>query len=256
VFTAVDGTLLDFDTFRCEASGPMVRRFLAASIPVIPVSAMTLDEIEPIARELGLRHAMIIEAGGAIARWKEGEWEIEACGPAADTLLDVICEIEERTGAELTVYSVLPEAEAARLSGRSGSMLQLSTIRRFSEPFIVEKGSIDAVIKAAESLGFSVRNGRRFHHLCRREDEGDAFTRLRNELGCDVAIAVGGSALDASFLSRAEIPVVVPRPDGQPDPGLLEQVPHALVAPAPGSAGWATALSEVWAHFSSSERRV
>lgn len=246
VFTAVDGTLLDADTFEAGASRAMVERLHEAGIPVIPVSVMTLEEIEPLARELGMRHAMVIEAGGAIAWWSHGGWEVEPCGPPADTLLDVVRNIEDRSGANLLVYSALPESEAARLSGRSGEMLQASTRRRFSEPFMIESGEIAEVTKAASSIGFSVRRGRRFFHLCRECDEGEAFTRLRGELHCDVAIAVGGSLLDAEFLTRAEIPIIVPRPDGAADPELLAKVPHARVAPAPGPAGWAAAVNDAW----------
>jgi len=36
---------------------------------VVPTTMMTLEEVEPIAQELGVRHAMVIEGGGAIARW-------------------------------------------------------------------------------------------------------------------------------------------------------------------------------------------
>jgi mannosyl-3-phosphoglycerate phosphatase len=244
VFTSVDGTLLDARTFEPGPSRAAVRRLAAAGVPVIPVSVMTLEEIAPIADDLGLRHAMIFEAGGAIARWTDGRWEVEACGPPAETLLDVVLAIEQRSGANLLVYSALPESDAARLSGRSGEMLRASTHRSFSEPFVIESGELARVQRAAAALGFSVRRGRRFLHLCRTCDEGEAFTRLRDELQCDLAIALGGTALDAELLTRADVPIIVPGPDGAPDPELAAAVPKARVAPAPGPEGWAAAVEE------------
>lgn len=246
VFTSVDGTLLDDRTFAPGASRTAVRRLLAAGVPVIPVSVMTLDEIAPIATELGLRHAMIVEAGGAIARWTGNDWEVEACGPPAETLLDVVLDIENRAGASLLVYSALPADDASRLSGRSGEMLQASTHRCFSEPFVIESGDLEDVRRAAAEIGFSVRRGRRFLHLCRAFDEGEAFTRLRAELNCDVAIGIGGAAVDAEFLTRADIAIIVPGPDGEPDADLAASVPNARIAPAPGPAGWAAAVNDVW----------
>lgn len=59
VFTCVDGTLLDARTFDAGASRDAIRRLLDAHVPVIPVSVMTLEEIAPVAAELGLQHAMI-----------------------------------------------------------------------------------------------------------------------------------------------------------------------------------------------------
>ena len=246
VFTAVDGTLLDSRTFDAGRNRVTAERLRAAGVPVIPMTVMTLDEIAPIADELGFHHAMVIEAGGAIARWNDGAWQIEPCGPPAETLLDVIREIEDRSGADLTIYSALPDDDAARLSGRTGAMLERSTHRRFSEPFLIDRGDPAAVARAASLLGFSVRRGRRFLHLCRQCDEGEAFVRLRDEIGCEIAIGIGGSPVDAEFLSRADIPIVVPAVDGVPDRELAARVPRARVAPAPAPTGWSAAINEIW----------
>src|SRR5688500_16897200 len=256
VFTSIDGTLLDARTFDAGASRDAIRRLHTAGVPVIPVSVMTLDEVAPIATELGLQHAMIFEAGGAIARWTGGSWEVEPCGPPAETLLDVVLDIEQRSGANLLVYSALPEREASRLSGRSGEMLHASTHRCFSEPFVIESGDLESVKRAAASIGFSVRRGRRFLHLCRACDEGEAFARLRAELGCETAIAIGGAAVDGEFLSRADLPIIVPGPDGKPDPELVAMVPHARIASNAGPAGWAAAVDEAWQSLSAPKRRA
>ena len=254
VFTSVDGTLLDARSFEAGASRAAVRRLVSAGVPVVPVSVMTLEELAPIAADLGLRTAMIVEAGGAIARWSGQGWDVEPCGPPAETLLDVVLAIENRSGASLLVYSALPYDEAARLSGRSGEMLQASTRRCFSEPFVIESGSLEKVERAAASIGFTVRRGRRFLHLCRACDEGEAFTRLRDELQCDVAVALGGAAVDGEFLARADVPIIVPGTDGEADPELLAMVPKARVAPAPGPRGWAAAIDDVWPSIAAPKR--
>lgn len=239
VFTAM--------SFDLSAALPMLQRLRILDVPVVLVTSMTLDQVAPIAVELEIQQAMIIESGGGIARWSGSEWEVEQCAPDSDTLLDAVREIEERSGAALSVYSVLSDREAARLSGLSGENLHRSMRRRFSEPFIIESGDIEDVITAAESIGFSVRRDGLFLHLARRCDEGQAFAKLRQELRCDVAIALADSPLDGELLARAEIPIIVPRLDGHPDPELLANVPNARVAPAPGSAGWTAAISEVLA---------
>jgi mannosyl-3-phosphoglycerate phosphatase family protein len=246
VFTSVDSTLLDAQTFDAGPNRAAVRRLLAANVPVIPVSVMTFDELLPIAGDLGMRHAMVVEAGGAIARWSGKAWEVEPCGPPAETLLDVVRDIEDRSGASLLVYSAMPEREAARLSGRTGEMLHASTHRRFSEPFVIETGDSEAVRNAAAAIGFSVRKGRRFLHLCRACDQGEAFTRLRDELQCELTIALGSAVVDAEFLSQADIPIILPGPDGTPDAELRATVPHARIAPAAGPHGWAAAIDDVW----------
>jgi len=246
VFTALDGTLLDARTFEAGSAIATIERLRAARVPVVPVSVMTLDEIAPVADALGLRDVMIVEGGGAIARWNGKTWEVEPCGPPADALLDVVREIEERSGANLLVYSALPDRDASLLSGRSGEMLRASTDRQFSEPFVIESGDLDAIRAAAAKLGFSIRRGRRFFHLCRGCDEGDAAMRVRDELGCDWMIALGGSLLDAEFLSRANVAILVPGPDGDVDAELRTALPRARIAPAPAPGGWAAAVEEAF----------
>lgn len=244
VFTSVDGALLDGRTFEPGPARETIARLRDSGVPVVPVTVMTLKEIAPIAVALGLRTAMIIEAGAAIARWSEGGWQAEPCGPPAETFLDVIGDIERASGASLLVYSAMSEAEAALVSGRSGQMLRASMHRQFSEPFLIESGDLDAVKRAAADIGFSIRRGRRFLHLCRECDEGEAFQRLREELRCDVAIAAGAAAVDAEFLALADVAILIPALDGDVDPELRAALPNARIAPLPGPEGWAAAVME------------
>ena len=244
IFTDIDGTLADAGTFDVTPARSALRRLRAMGVPVVPVTSMTLAEMEPIASDMGYPPAMIIESGGAIARCVSSGWEVEPLGPDAESLLDVICQIEERSGADLVVYSALSSSEAAMLSGLSGEKLQRSTDRRFSEPFVIAAGDPARVANAARTLGFSLCCGRRFLYLPRLSDDGKAFRRLRSELNCRTAIALGDAPANAEFLSRADIPIVIPRADGTPDPDLLK-IGGVRVAPAPGTAGWVAAIEEV-----------
>jgi mannosyl-3-phosphoglycerate phosphatase len=245
VFTAIDGTLLDSHTFDAGPNRAMIERLSEARIPVIPISVMTLGELTPIAADLGLHHAMVIEAGGAIARHAGGQWNVEPCGPASEILLEVIREIEDRSGASLLVCSALPQSDAARFTGHREAAEQFLPERCFSEPFLLESGELERVREAASAMGFAIRRGRRFLHLCRQCDQGEAFSRVRAEIGCEIAVAVGGSALDGEFLERADIAVIIPGPAGV-DPELMVRLPEARIAPMGAPEGWSMAVEEVW----------
>lgn len=240
IFTAVDGTLAGSRTLR-----RIIREIQQAGTSVVPVTAMTLEETKPVLRQLGIGGPAIIEAGGGIARPLKSRWSIEPCGLSAEAWLDVVRDIEERSGASLLVYSALPEPEALRLSGLEGPMLQRSMQRRFSEPFVIEQGDLESIRKAAASIGFHVRQGRRLFYLSRLSDEGKALARVRAELQCEIAVALGTSPLDAEFMRHAEIPIIVPGADG-PDPELVAELPGARIAPAPAPDGWVAAVNEVW----------
>ncbi|HUP60221.1 MAG TPA: HAD-IIB family hydrolase [Thermoanaerobaculia bacterium] len=247
VFTDLDGTLLDGTTFDLEPARPALDRLRAANIPVVPVTSKTFAEVEPLARELGLRHALIVESGGGIARRDGDAWSLEALGPSSDVLRDAIDELQRRTGARIARYSAMPAGEAERYSGLSGESLARSQRRDCSEPFIIEAGTAEDVIGAAAAMGFRVRRGGRFLHLGGTGGKGEAVARVREELGRDLTmVALGDAPMDAEFLVLADIPVVIPRRGGTPDPELVLRVPHARVAPAPGPAGWAAAVDAVW----------
>ena len=247
VFTDLDGTLLDATTFDLEPARPMLDRLRGANVPVVPVTSKTFDEVEPLARELGFRHALIVESGGGIAGWDGGEWIFETIGPSSDVLRQAIDELQRRSGARIARYSAMDAVDAARNSGLTGEALARSQRRRFSEPFILESGLPEDVIGAAAAMGLRVRRGGRFLHLGGLSGKGEAVARVREELGSDVRmVALGDAPMDAEFLGLADIPIIIPHRDGTPDPELLVRVPHARVAPAPGPAGWAAAVGAVW----------
>lgn len=245
VFTAIDGTLLDAATFDAGTNRDVIGRLVESGAPVVPVSVMTLAELIPVASELGLKDPMVVEGGGAIARWTGIDWDVEPCGPPVETLRDIIRDIETRSGASLLLYSSLSDDDAARLSGRTGEHLDASRRRQFSEPFLIERGDLQSVRRAAAEVGFSIRRGRRFLHLSRECDEGEAFSRLREELQCALTVGLGGASVDAEFLIRADIPIIIPGPDGRADAELLLRIPGARVAHAAAPAGWAAAAEEV-----------
>lgn len=254
VFTDLDGTLLDGTTFDLEPARPALERLRLANVPVVPVTSKTFDEVEPLARDLGWHHALIVESGGGIVGWDGDRWIFESTGPSSEALRLATDEIERRTGARIALYSAMDAATAARYSGLTGDSLLRSQRRRFSEPFIIEAGDAADVIEAAAAMGLRVRRGGRFLHLGGTAGKGAAVARVREELGRDVTIvALGDAPMDAEFLALADIPIIVPRREGTPDRELLLHVPHARVAPAHGPAGWAAAIDAVWRELESPE---
>lgn len=247
IFTDLDGTLLDHADFRYDEARGILGRLRDAGVPVVPVTSKTFDEVEPLANELGLEHAFVFESGGGIARRSGSEWVIEERGVAAERLRVAIAEIEETTGARFALYSELPDAAASHLSGLTGEALARSRRRRFDEPFVLEQGDIGDVMAAARAKGLSVWRGGRFHHLCGRAGKGDAVDQLRGELPVDTfVVALGDAPMDADFLHRADLAILVPRRGEEVDTRLRRALPDAETAPAPAPEGWAAAVGSVW----------
>lgn len=248
VFTDLESMLDDGRADLAEVRAT-VARLHDAGVPVVPIAARTFEEVEPIARELGLRHPLIVEAGAAIARLHEDQWNLETCGAGADSILEVVDRIEAATGAHLSLYSVMRREEAARLSGLDLALVPKSQRRLRDEPFVISRGSLNHVVAAAAELGFSVRHDGRFFHLCGAEGTGAAFMRVRQELGCTLAVGIGSNAIDGDYLSRCDVAVVVPR-GARPDPELLEQVPQARIAAGSGVVGWVATVEKIRSEMS------
>ena len=250
VFTALDGSLLDPHTFSNGAAKASLHRLDAAGVPVIPVTTRTFAETRPLAEQLELEGPIVIESGGGIARRVGSSWRIEGCGGEPKTLRAAVPLIERRAGARLRLYSAMRPDEAAIASGLTGIDLRRSMQRHFDAPFLLEAGSLDDVVKAAAALGFRVRSGGRFHHLCGGSDQDHGARRIRDEITQargirPFVVGLGVSPMDADFLALADIPIIVPRADGTADPALCALLPQARIASASGPRGWAEAIDEI-----------
>ena len=65
IFTDLDGTLLDRDTYTWEAAQPALDRLRRQGIPWVLVTSKTRAEVELWRRCLGNQHPFIVENGGA-----------------------------------------------------------------------------------------------------------------------------------------------------------------------------------------------
>ncbi|HEX2121809.1 MAG TPA: HAD hydrolase family protein [Thermoanaerobaculia bacterium] len=250
VFTALDGSLLDARTFSYEAAKASLRRLAAGGVPVIPVTTRTFAEARSLAERLDIEGPIVIEAGGGIARRVGSSWRVEACAVETKRLRAAVPLIERRTSARLRLYSSMRLDEAAVASGLTGMDLRRSMQRHFDEPFLLESGTLDEVVRAAEALGLRVRSSGRFHHLSGASDKGCAAQRVRDEIARSLGVppfvvALGVSPMDADFLALADVPIIVPRADGTADPFLRALLPEAKLAPVAGPRGWANAIDEI-----------
>ncbi|MFH1490792.1 MAG: HAD-IIB family hydrolase, partial [Pseudomonadota bacterium] len=66
IFTDLDGTLLDHETYEWKEAEPALNRCKLLRIPLILVSSKTRAEINVIRNELGLTAPFISENGGGI----------------------------------------------------------------------------------------------------------------------------------------------------------------------------------------------
>jgi mannosyl-3-phosphoglycerate phosphatase len=245
IFTDLDGTLLNSQTFDFDAAVPVIEKLRNAGVPIVPVTSRTLEEVEPLAHELGLDEFLIVEAGAGIARRNTTGWQLEIVGRDAESMLQMIHEIELASDAQLNLYSVMRRDDAARHSGLTVTSVAASQRRFCDEPFVIAAGRVEDVAAAAKLSGFSLRHDGRLFHLCGPANNGAAVKRVAQELGCNFTVGIGDSEIDLDFLLQCDIRIVVPQPNGALDATLISKLPEARVAPAAAPHGWAVAVASI-----------
>jgi len=266
VYTDLDATLLDADTYAWEPARPALEALRKRESAIVLVSSKTLSEMLPLHRELALRDPFVVENGGGIVMdgtshaasffrrqglpldpLESGDLVVLPLGARYETLTRALSEIGAEVGCELRGFASMSDAEAAQLTGLPLEDARNARRRDFDEPFLIvgrEGGREASICEAAKRRRLLVVSGGRFLHLIGHDGKGRAaslFTAAYRDLYGDIlTIGLGDSPNDYPFLELVDIPVLVGVSHDRPTaPATLESV---RMYSAPGPHGWNTAV--------------
>jgi mannosyl-3-phosphoglycerate phosphatase len=258
IFTDLDGTLLDHDTYDWKDAEPALDLCKKLGVSVVFVSSKTRAEMEDLRGKMAISGPFISENGGGIffsdtdfqdppansvpVPNHEGMWKLSVGLPYSH-LIRALQEIREELGLNLKGFSDMRVKEISHLTGLDGETARMAAVREFDEPFLIDDkqpGDESAVIKAAEQRGLSVATGGRFYHLQGGNDKGQSMEMViswyEQSYGNVTSIALGDSPNDFSMLERADYPVLV---RSQHDfPWLKEKIHRLRISREKGPAGW------------------
>lgn len=264
LFSDLDGSLLDHDTYGFDEARDTVAALQAGGVAIIINSSKTDAEIRGYVSALGLSEPFICEGGGLLfcpaglfpyapeASWQEGGYQVHLLGRGVEELRTAFFAMREAVGLPLRALFEMDDRELRQLTGLPGEKIPLMRLRRASVPFISggegEAGELPAVREWIEAHGFRYAVGGRFHHLTGPSDKGTAAARLaemyRQAFSGVLTVAVGDGLNDLPLLRWADHAIAIPSKRG-----LLPQlagVPRVRLAPAPGPAGWRTAVGDLF----------
>jgi mannosyl-3-phosphoglycerate phosphatase len=266
LFTDLDGSLLDSNTYSFDEAKPALDVLRSKNIPVILVSGKTRAEIEPLREELDHQDPFIVENGAAVyvpvetfdflperSRRRSSYHVIELGTPYA-LLRDVLRQIEDAVGTRLRGFGDLSVDEVMATTGLSREDALRAMLREFDEPFLVNGPPklIEAICRQIVTRGLNWTRGGRFFHLTGNNDKGRAANILlrcykrqgrERDLPNLETIGIGDSLNDLPLLLAVDHPVLVQKPDGSYDSDI--NLPNLIRAPDIGPAGWNRAVRDL-----------
>jgi len=264
IYTDLDGTLLDHQTYSCAAALPALRAAIDKGVPIIFCSSKTRAEIEVIQQCALVRDPFIVENGGAVylpggyfpfniegSILRDGLQVIELGAPYS-RLVEALRQIRAGMPCRVLGFSDMTEDEIAEDCGLMPAEARRARRREYDEAFKIigaDAGAAQLILRKIEEAGLRYAIGGRYYHLMGDNDKGRAV-RVLNDLfkrahGSIVTVGLGDSQNDLPMLEAVDLPVLVKKPEGRYDQTVVDRLPGARLAGEVGPQGWKTAVMEI-----------
>lgn len=261
VFTDLDGSLLDHDTYDWQPALAWLTRLEQQAIPVIPTTSKTRAELLALRQELGLEQTPFIAENGAVIglppSWQHARLDRDPVSPDGlvvktpsmdvDYIRRRLDVVRERHGLRFRRMGEMDLAEVQALTGLSADGAEQAMAREGSEPLVWEDddAKLQALHETLRVDGLRLTRGGRFWHVMGAVDKGQAsdwlvarFEALRGYR--PRTIGLGDGPNDLALLAATDMAVVIAASHGQPMP--LEG-PQVYRTRAQGPAGWSEGVS-------------
>lgn len=248
VFTDLDGTLLDHDSYSFEAARPALDLLASRGIPVILASSKTEAEMRPIAEAIGIGYPMIVENGAGVAGLGV---DIEDAGMRSvspySRSRDLLRELPKELAACFEGFGDWSAARVAAETGLSLPAAKLARQRHFSEPgrFTGTEAQRQTFIALLDAQGFTAVQGGRFFTLMPKTSKAARMAEVvayyqRLSAGEMIrTVALGDAPNDLAMLEAANCGIIIANPAHKPLPVTeREKQGFILRSEQTGPEGW------------------
>jgi mannosyl-3-phosphoglycerate phosphatase len=262
IFTDLDGTLLDADSYSFEPALPSLEKIRKRGIPLILCSSKTREEIEVYQGRLRIDDPFVTENGGAIyiprgyfcrvprQSKKKGDYLVMELGTPYQKIREIFTEVFDKLRLKAVGFGDLKAEEISSLLNLNQNEAKLSKRREYDEPFYFLEEIGEKAVKSAlmefEKKGLTLTTGGKLYHITGKNDKGRAVGVLihmfkDNWEGEITTIGLGDSTNDLTLLEAVDIPVLVKRKDNSYEKSILDKL-KVHKAPGVGPYGWNQAV--------------
>lgn len=263
VFTDMDGTLLDHDTYEHSAAIPMLKRLYEAGIPVIPNTSKTYAELIPLRQSIGLTGPFILENGAAACiphgvfpqkpsdtQWQNDHW-VKQFTSRKNYWVNLLRQEKENFPDQFTHFSEMSVEEICAATGLEPAQAELASERQYGEPvmWLGDHQQKARFVTAMRLKGASPLQGGRFLHISGDCNKGAALSWFMRECQRQFpdtlckSIALGDGENDNAMLEAADVAVQIRSPSHSL-PKLL-RTENVWVSKHTGPQGWAETLEKI-----------
>jgi len=263
VFTDLDGTLLDNQSYSFAAARDALERVRASNIPLVLCSSKTRMEIERVQQRIRIVHPFVSENGAAafippgyfsfaLPEGRErGGYHVLEFGWPYHEVVNVLRRTAEQVKVPIVGFSEMTVSEVAAACGLSMLDARLAKLREYDEPFRIvarDPSARDRLLRALHRAGLRFVSGGRFDHAAGLACKGLAVVALRDlyrrQFGSVTTVGLGDGPNDIALLRAVDVPLVVLNPAGN-TAAVARRVPTARVTRGAGPAGWSEAVNEI-----------
>ncbi len=220
IFTDLDGTLLDHDSYSFEAARPALDLLKARGIPVILASSKTEAEMRPIAGAIGISHPMIVENGaGVVGLGRDVSPADRYSSSPYSHLRSFLRELPKELSACFEGFGDWDVAHVSEETGLPLPAAELARQRHFSEPgrFTGTEAQREAFIGLLDARGFTAVQGGRFFTLMPKTSKAERMAEVVAHYQRRVAdpvrtVALGDAPNDLAMLEAADCGIIIANP--------------------------------------------
>jgi mannosyl-3-phosphoglycerate phosphatase family protein len=257
IFTDLDGTLLDHDTYSAEPAASLIRTLHEQSVAdVIPVTSKTQMELSALDCDLPFVNAIKVSENGSVIKLPANLFAIDGgsnpivLGVPYRTILAAINALPTDVRREVVGFADMTAEEVANCTGLSVPDARRAKARDATEPFLWSgnDAQMTALKDITGSSGIHIQQGGRFFHFTGAVTKRQAIKEImylyrEKRPHVDyISIALGDGPNDLEMIETADYGVVIPNNSGA---AIESGKPHVRVAKQAGPKGWASAVTDI-----------